>query len=334
MEHLLALGAGQGQAGGVETEQVDAQLLAQRPRHRELAGAGRPDEVEQRPALAAGVRLQPPPQAHHQVAVRGRQRHGADRAEHLADPLVRPVDAEQVVGDALVEAQRAGARRRAGSAGLRRHQAEAAQRCAGQERVARRHPLLAATGQERERQVRRRVAAARVVLHVGVEPLETGVELGSEGEEEDGALEIAQAQEIGEQVERRRRPPRGQGAAALGGGALGRREGGAERRRRGVLAVEDRRRRRVLAGEQPVGLGVADHQPLVGLQRVVLPLPPQPQNAAVQAQAQGPQLGVQIGPVGLRPGEGHLRRRRAHGIHVNVFPSSRLCAPLTSTRTG
>ena len=125
--------------------------------------------------------------------------------QKLGEPLVQAADAQQVVADPLVEAQRAGAGRGGGQGGrIEREQAVAAQRAVRQEGVAALARVAQAPVEQGERQVRGGVLAGRVVLDVGVQALERRVKLRRQAEEQDVLLERRELEVAGQQVERGR----------------------------------------------------------------------------------------------------------------------------------
>src|SRR5262249_15888960 len=92
-------------------------------------------------------------------------------------------------------------------------------------------------------------------------------------------------------------------------------------------------------GQQPIRVIVADHEALVVLEGIVLPLTPEPEHPPVEKQAQTAEFHVQIRAVCFHPG--HPTAHRAirhvsdcHACSMKPVPVSLLCEPLTMIVTG
>jgi hypothetical protein len=113
---------------------------------------------------------------------------------------------------------------------------------------------------EAQGKVGRGVAAVHVVLDIGVEPLKSRIQVGRQAEEKDVALKGRQVEHPGQYLQRRRGTCLVHGLRLPGqflfhlGDSLG---GG---RFLGIFQVETGFSLAILAGQQPVGLGVADDQ--------------------------------------------------------------------------
>ncbi len=200
--------------------------------------------------------------------MRRRERGGHERCNQRVDLLVEPVDAQDVIADALVDPQLTVIRR----------VARPEQRVSPQQRV--RHeglPGPQAAAEHGERQLRGRALPSQVVLEVAVQTLEARVELGRETENEHTAFERGERELRGEHLQRRR--PRG-----------------------GPGAPERNLRRRVGPGcQQYVRLRLAHDERAVLTQRIAAPAGARIVHEPGESLSQGFELIVQEGLVGGCP---------------------------------
>ncbi len=235
----------------------------------------------------------------------------------MLDACIRPVHAAYELDDTFFDAKRP-----VGDCHRRRDfvdndQAIASQCAVRTELLAGLTSVVMLSEQQADREVASGIAAAQIVLHIGIEPLKRSIELGRKREQQNIALELVEAENVADNIKRCRRAGIVHGPAALCD-----RVAGEQQRPRDLgtcfACIEPRLRGAFGAGQQSVGLGVGDAPTQPVRRRNAVPVPAQPCGPPLQQQAQPPQLGGHQGAIGLQPRAGVRDRRglfegRAHG---------------------
>ena len=277
-----------------------------------LTPACRSDQVDSAPEQLRRRGPQPIGHLRHHRPVGVGEQCRRGRFKQTFDPSVRPVHPAHELNDPLLDAKRPDRERGSRGDFVEHNQPVASQRAVRAEPLARLAGVVLRSEQQAEREVHGCMAAAQIVLHIGVKPLECSIEFGSKRDQQNVALEFVEAENLADHIERRR------GAGVLHGAAL--RDdlvAGAGQRPRDLgtrlTGMELRFGGAFCAGQQPVGLGIGDAPAKPVRRRDTAPMSAQPRDPPLQQQTQPRQLRSHQRTIGLGPGTGMREGGRNFG---------------------